>query len=370
MKINFTKKQYEQLIKLVYLGNWMANAIRSDRTYKEFDDLESYILSFSKNFNLEKFAELDSNSDGRYYPTSNLEDDPTITKLLEEYDEETFWEELTDRLTAREFAKKYTKAQVKKMNQKQHFLNFCELKDQVEEILEDEGLDTLKFQLNQSKPTNKQFTHLLPNVKITNSHRKKQIEEFMDQSRKVMYQYYDLQESNLSDAKKQQKLEQLIEADPDFYDTYIDLANIFEASGEQEKARQLIITGFQKAMKRIVDNQGRFPKAMPWGWLENRHLIRIIYQQAFDCWTWGDTESALYLLRNLLHFNPNDNIGARSDILAIRMGLGPDYIQQFITKDTLPGCIDGKLSMDWFDKNSKKYPEEFDWWKKIVNDEE
>ena len=26
MKINFTKKQYESLAKIVYLGNWMANA--------------------------------------------------------------------------------------------------------------------------------------------------------------------------------------------------------------------------------------------------------------------------------------------------------------------------------------------------------
>jgi len=29
MEIKFTKKQYENLIKLVYLGNWMINGIRS-----------------------------------------------------------------------------------------------------------------------------------------------------------------------------------------------------------------------------------------------------------------------------------------------------------------------------------------------------
>ena len=29
MEIKLTKEQYENLIKLVYLGNWMINAIRS-----------------------------------------------------------------------------------------------------------------------------------------------------------------------------------------------------------------------------------------------------------------------------------------------------------------------------------------------------
>ena len=52
MKIEFTKEQYENLIKSVYLGNWLVNAIRSgrkgDEHIKEFDKIEQYV--FAKDF--------------------------------------------------------------------------------------------------------------------------------------------------------------------------------------------------------------------------------------------------------------------------------------------------------------------------------
>jgi len=212
--------------------------------------------------------------------------------------------------------------------------------------------------------------NLLTNVRITNPRRKKQIEEFVDNNHSVMHQYYEIIEQELSDAKLEQKMKRFIDKDPDFYDPYTVLTEIYDNQGKETEAFQIITQGFTRAMKRIVDFKGQFPQELPWGWLENRHLIRIIYQQAHDCWSLGDTDSALYLFRNLFHSNPHDNIGARNDILAIRMGLTPDYNDQFITKDTLPGCIDGHLSSQWFDKNSKKFTDEFDWWWKIVEPDE
>ena len=38
MKINFTKKQYLSLLRLVYLGNWMINA-HKDTTEEKYDDI-------------------------------------------------------------------------------------------------------------------------------------------------------------------------------------------------------------------------------------------------------------------------------------------------------------------------------------------
>ena len=213
------------------------------------------------------------------------------------------------------------------------------------------------------------YSDLIPEVKIVNKRRKKQLDTFIDKNHPGMIPYYDLLEEDMSDSKRIIKLQKLILDDADFFDPYITLADIYEAQGKQEEARKLITTGFKKAMKKIVDHQGSFPKELPWGYLENRHLIRIIYQQALDCWTLGDTQAALYLLRRLLRSNPNDNIGARNDILAIRMELGLDYLDQFITPETLPGYIDAHLSLKWFDKHSKKFPDEFEWWRKEVEEE-
>lgn len=48
MEISLTKEQYEDLIKIVYLGTWMVNAFRTDdriEKYEEFEDIKR-LLSF------------------------------------------------------------------------------------------------------------------------------------------------------------------------------------------------------------------------------------------------------------------------------------------------------------------------------------
>ena len=67
--------------------------------------------------------------------------------------------------------------------------------------------------------------------------------------------------------------------------------------------------------------------------------------------------------------NPNDNIGARQAILALRLGLRPDYESQFALKET-PEYLDAFKLNSWFHENCKKFPEEFEWWFKIVEERE
>ena len=45
MEINFTKNQFQTLLQLLYLGEWVANSykIKEDKLYKESDSLEQHI---------------------------------------------------------------------------------------------------------------------------------------------------------------------------------------------------------------------------------------------------------------------------------------------------------------------------------------
>jgi hypothetical protein len=105
MNINFTNKQYEDLLKLVYLGNWMANANRADDKLEDFDALESHIFSHAKEYGLDAFA--DSDEEGVTYPSRAFEDSG-IQDLIDEYDTDSFWEELIDRLSARDYVRQST----------------------------------------------------------------------------------------------------------------------------------------------------------------------------------------------------------------------------------------------------------------------
>lgn len=146
MKINLTKKQYEALAKTVYLGNWMANAQRTgapdDPQYKEYNDIADYIYSFAKDlgFPCDFEAGLEF-SDGE-------EEAPEATRLHEEYDEQNFWEEISDRLGERDFHKKYSDEEREKMTDSEYFIKLQECIIVWEEEMENYGVERLKLPNN------------------------------------------------------------------------------------------------------------------------------------------------------------------------------------------------------------------------------
>lgn len=200
---------------------------------------------------------------------------------------------------------------------------------------------------------------------ITNPRRKKRIEDFIDKNRRVAQKYYDLLEQEEDQDKLLREMQKLIEIDPDFYDPYLVASEILEKQNFDREAKALVRLGYEKAMKRIVDCEGNFPKALFWGFLENRHIIRIIDAWAYWLWDDGKKAAALDLFRRLLRSNPHDNIGARHSILSLRLGKKSYYLGLTFT---LAGGLDAIKVGDWFEENRVKFPEDFDWWIKETAD--
>lgn len=143
-KIEFTKAQYENLIKLVYLGNWMINAIRTDDIVKKYDDVEQHIYSFAKDVGLDKYIEFDSELN-KFFPTKELEEDEEMEKYREEYDDEIFWDEITDRLARRDFIRKYGENAIKKMTWKERSGKECPFIEKYEREFAKHGIENLEI---------------------------------------------------------------------------------------------------------------------------------------------------------------------------------------------------------------------------------
>jgi tetratricopeptide (TPR) repeat protein len=188
--------------------------------------------------------------------------------------------------------------------------------------------------------------------------------EYVDKGHKVMDSYYGLCEkydgSNASSIKSQ--LKRLIEKDPDFLDSYLLLYEILRGEGNFPEAERVLNDAYERTLKLITDKKGNWPDILEWGWLENRHIIRTILNKAISLWENKNIDGALDLLRKLLKTNPNDNVGARDYILAIRMNMSFEEFEKRFNKG---GYYDMELS-DWFDKNYIKFPDEFDWWEKAM----
>lgn len=119
MNIEFTREQYERLIRLVYLGNWMVNANRSNRKgdeqIKEYNDMEQYIFSFAKNAGLSDLIEYDKELKG-FFPTRKFDEDAEVGKYREEYDDHAFWDGLFYQFYERDFTRAYTRKEILAMD--------------------------------------------------------------------------------------------------------------------------------------------------------------------------------------------------------------------------------------------------------------
>lgn len=143
--IPFTKKQFIALLKAVYLGNWMANAWRTSDIQKDYENIEDYIFSLAPLFGLEKYMDHAESDGNRYYPTNEFEEKTDVHKLHDAYDEETFWDELTDRLGTRDFYEKYSKDEIQKMTKDEWFIKLHECIDVISEELSDFGLERIRI---------------------------------------------------------------------------------------------------------------------------------------------------------------------------------------------------------------------------------
>jgi len=103
MNLELTQKQYETLLKLAYLGDYMINGIRTEEDrVPEYADLMQKLYLCAEEANCGALVERDKKM-GRFFPAGELEEDRDVKQYREEYDNEIFWEELIDKLSLRDF---------------------------------------------------------------------------------------------------------------------------------------------------------------------------------------------------------------------------------------------------------------------------
>lgn len=144
MQIEFSKEQYKTLLKLVYLGNWMANAHRTEDFEEDMEKLEHYIFSFAKDFGFEKYVDSENVGDGEFYPTRKFEEKSGVYDLHEDYDEENFWEEIISRLGERDCIRKYGAENIKKMSRMEWFEKLSDCEQEWADEMEKYGVNRLE----------------------------------------------------------------------------------------------------------------------------------------------------------------------------------------------------------------------------------
>ncbi len=107
MKIELTENEYRLLLDFVFMANWMINSHRAGgrSDVEEYDMLLQKLYSIAKEMGCEQFVRADRETN-EYSPTRYYEETTKAFELIEEYDDDTFWDALISRLAERDVYEK------------------------------------------------------------------------------------------------------------------------------------------------------------------------------------------------------------------------------------------------------------------------
>ena len=137
MNLELTPEQYRKLIELAYLGEWVINS-QHDPDFS--DDAAASVLqrllSAVPGDDVKQDAET-----GQYYMSAEWTDQIFDTYILD-YDDHVFWDELTERLAARDLARRRG-VSLEDINRDDDLPELRPLEDNYRTELEERGIERL-----------------------------------------------------------------------------------------------------------------------------------------------------------------------------------------------------------------------------------
>ena len=144
MKIPFTKAQYQRLLELVYVGNWIINAhdVPSDIVgeYKKYEDILWFVWSFAKDFGVKELVDQEWD---KAYPSWFLEG--KMLEYISEYEDTYFRDELADRMATKELLEIYWADKVTNMSREEYFIEHDRLVDKWSDEFLENDLKNMKI---------------------------------------------------------------------------------------------------------------------------------------------------------------------------------------------------------------------------------
>jgi len=144
MEINFSKKEYVALLDLLEIAEWVMNSykIEIEEENNVYQNLEQKIYSFAKKMGCENLIQYDETLQ-EYFPTRELDDSSPAMKFINDYDNETFWDELTERLVARDLENQVGSQEYKSLTIEEMFAKDAPIGEKYSIEFEKNGLKNL-----------------------------------------------------------------------------------------------------------------------------------------------------------------------------------------------------------------------------------
>ncbi len=139
---------------------------------------------------------------------------------------------------------------------------------------------------------------------------------------------------------------------PDFllpYEFALSMLSLMEPDGDLQELQVSLEQRWMQACERVAEKEDIFKKRVEWGWVENRPLIRGLFQKANKLWKAGQLKQAHDLFGKIFKTNENDNIGARYSVKATADGMSlEEFEERFTYSDEDGTYYKNEAISEWF----------------------
>lgn len=145
MNVSMTRQEYRLLLDLLLVGDWVIHGNREEDDVpggEPYRMLTQKFLSLASEFGCDDLVEIDSERN-QYRPTRKLEQQTYAWKLLDEYDDAVFWEELIVRLAERDVRNTPGKGEISAMSTEEYDRYAVPLEEKYAHEFFENGLERL-----------------------------------------------------------------------------------------------------------------------------------------------------------------------------------------------------------------------------------
>lgn len=143
IELKLTKRQYKALLDLVYLGDWMVNGIRVE-PLAPYEDAAQRVYALAEKAGCPELAGYDAELK-RHVVFDEAEPGARLAEFKAAYDEETFWQELVERLSDRDLEREHGADALAKMGKDELIKLQLESEERWDREFRERGIDNLEL---------------------------------------------------------------------------------------------------------------------------------------------------------------------------------------------------------------------------------
>ncbi|TGL62174.1 hypothetical protein EHQ58_02925 [Leptospira ognonensis] len=150
MNLELSLEQYETLLKLVYMGDWVISTLQAKERVEEDTDNDTryaevvrHVFNHAEVAGLGNIVQIDQNN-GEPYLTREFEEESGLVDILEDYEDEVFWQSLIERLAHRDFIRHFGESAISEMAIEERIEKETPFHDTWATEFHDNGIENLK----------------------------------------------------------------------------------------------------------------------------------------------------------------------------------------------------------------------------------